>query len=263
MAAAALQVTCFSSLLALGAIALQDGTLLMQSGTSTVDDLAPARSGEEVMATTHERSQTQSSVPAVADRLAKADNDEDYYDYDYGYDDHDQDEDQFPTPEVVSGRGDPHLNNMRGDHFDVYQPGSMALLRVPRFAERSRAMLVVEADARRMAFQCSVYFQAVTISGMWTNESKPIQFLANPHGTPEGKKWKEWMHFGPIDLKVSRQNKGVEYLNVYARNVGHSGYEVGGLLGLDDHAAVSKRPRQCINRRTVALSSSALIDFKA
>lgn len=158
---------------------------------------------------------------------------------------------------VVSGTGDPHLSNIRGEHFDLYEPGIMALLHLPRFAEPSRTLLLVEADARRMGDVCSVYFQVVTISGIWTNDSKPIRFLANPHGTPEGRNWKEWMRFGPIDLKVSRQSKDVEYLNVYARNVDRSGYDVGGLLGLDDHAAVASRPRQCANRHAVSLASVA------
>jgi len=162
-----------------------------------------------------------------------------------------------PTaPDAVSGTGDPHLSNLRGEHFDVYQPGNMALLHLPRLADPARTLLLVEADARRVGDACSVYFQVVSISGLWTNQSKPIQFLANPHVAPEGRRWKEWMRFGPIDLKVVRRTKGVDYLNVYARNIGHSGYEVGGILGLDDHAAVAKRPRECAHKHAAALWSS-------
>merc|ERR1719424_212250 len=161
------------------------------------------------------------------------------------------------TADVVSGTGDPHLSNIHGEHFDIYQTGNMALLHLPRLAEPARTMLLVEADARRMGDVCSVYFQGVTISGIWTNQTKPIQFLANTHSPPAGRHWKEWMRFGPIDLKVARRNKGVDYLNVYARNIGQSGYEVGGLLGLDDHTAVAKRPRQCAHQRAAVLFSVA------
>ena len=162
-----------------------------------------------------------------------------------------------PAPtDVVSGTGDPHLSNLRGEKFDVYQPGNMTLLHLPRLAEPARTLLLVEADARRMGDACSVYFQVLAISGKWTNESKPIQFLANAHGTPEGRNWREWMRFGSIDLKVVHQSKGVDYLNVYARNVGKSGYEVGGLLGLDDHEAVATRPRECAHRHVATLWSS-------
>jgi len=157
---------------------------------------------------------------------------------------------------VVSGAGDPHLRNVRGENFDIYQEGNMTLLHLPRHAEPARTLLLVEVDARRMGDVCSVYFQVATISGVWTNQSKPIQFLAKPTGTPEGKSWKTWMRFGTIDLKVAHRKKGVDYLNVYARNVGQSGYDVGGLLGLDDHTAVSNRPRECGHRHAAALVSS-------
>eukprot|EP00959_Pyramimonas_sp_CCMP1952_P045694 954658-Pyramimonas_sp.AAC.1 len=64
------------------------------------------------------------------------------------------------------------------------------------------------------------------------------------------------MRFGPVDLKVTLQKKVTQYLNVYARNVGHSGHEVGGLLGLDDHDAVAERPRQCAHPHVAVLASS-------
>lgn len=160
------------------------------------------------------------------------------------------------TPAVVSGRGDPHLVNMRGEHFDLYRPGNVTLLRLPRRAGPAGALLLVEADARRMGDACSVYFQVVTISGMWANQTTSIRFLAQAKGTPDGRSWKEWMRFGPIYLKVTLRKKGVEYINVYARNVAHGGYEVGGLLGLDDHEAVARRPRECTHRHAAVLMSS-------
>jgi len=156
----------------------------------------------------------------------------------------------------VSGTGDPHLKNLRGEQFDIYRPGIVPLLHLPRLAEDARTLLLVEADARRMGGVCSIYFQVVTISGTWTNESKPIQFLANPHGAPEGRNFKEWMRFGSIEVKVAHQTKGIDYLNVHARNVSKSGYEVGGLLGFDDHADVAARPRECAHRHAATLWSS-------
>merc|ERR1719356_733328 len=68
------------------------------------------------------------------------------------------------TSDAVSGTGDPHLSNTRGEHFDIYQPGNMALLHVPRSAELARTLLLVEAEAKLMGDPCSVYFQVVTIS---------------------------------------------------------------------------------------------------
>jgi len=164
------------------------------------------------------------------------------------------------TTERASAVGDPHLSNMAGEHFDIYQPGTFTLLQVPRRPGAPGATLLrVEADARRMGDVCSLYFQAVNISGTWTNQSKPIIFVANARGFPDGMKYNQWMHFGPVDLKVKYRKKGVEFLNIYANSVGRTGYAVGGLLGSDDHTAVSIRPRQCSHsaRRAMLASSVA------
>jgi len=160
------------------------------------------------------------------------------------------------APLVASAVGDPHLSNIGGDHFDVYKPGNLVLLQLPRRAEPASTFLLVEADARRMGDPCSVYFQFVTISGTWTNQSEPIRFSADPNGKPSGTTWKQWMHFGTVDMKVTYHEKGVGYLNIYVKNLGHTGYEVGGLLGSDDHTDVAVRPRQCPRHRGALLMSS-------
>jgi hypothetical protein len=160
---------------------------------------------------------------------------------------------------VVSGVGDPHLSNMRGEHFDIFQTGIVPLLQLPRRAMLENTLLLLEANAKRMGDVCSVYFQSVTISGIWTNQSEPIQFFANPHGDPRGMKWKEWRRFGTVELKIVRQIKGIDYINVYAKLSGLAGYAVGGLLGSDDHKAMSTRPRQCSHRHAAALVSSIAV----
>jgi len=160
------------------------------------------------------------------------------------------------APLVASAVGDPHLSNIGGDHFDVYKPGNLVLLQLPRRAEPASTFLLVEADARRKGDPCSVYFQFVTISGTWTNQSEPIRFSADPNGKPSGTTWKQWMHFGTVDMKVTYHEKGVGYLNIYVKNLGHTGYEVGGLLGSDDHTDVAVRPRQCPRHRGALLMSS-------
>lgn len=157
----------------------------------------------------------------------------------------------------ASAVGDPHLSNLRGEHFDIYRPGNLVLLQLPRRAQPARALLLVEADARRtMGDPCSVYFQAITISGAWTNQSEPIRFVANPHGKPSGTEWKRWMHFGTVDLKVTYRRKGTDFLNIYAKNLLGTGFAVGGLLGSDDHKEFSARPPKCSHRRAMLMASS-------
>jgi hypothetical protein len=138
---------------------------------------------------------------------------------------------------------------MRGEHFDIYQPGVVTLLQLPQKAQPNTTLLIVEADAKRVNDVCTLYFQAVSISGSWTNQSTPIQFLANPRGAPVGMNWKQWMRFGTVDLKVVYRNKGIGHLNVHARLVGRFGSPVGGLLGSDDYAAAKTRPRECTRHK--------------
>jgi hypothetical protein len=153
--------------------------------------------------------------------------------------------------------GDPHISNMRGEHFDIFQAGVLTLLHLPRHADPNGTLLLVEADARRMGDECAVYFQAVTISGVWTNRSRPVKFLANPHARPLDMKWKEWIRFGTVELKVVHRSKGVDYLNFYARTAGQAEYEIGGLLGIDDHTNVSTRPRKCSHQHKAAVLVSS------
>jgi len=161
------------------------------------------------------------------------------------------------APSEAHALGDPHVSNMRGEHFDIYRPGTLPLLHVPRHANRENRLLFVQADARQMRNECDAYFQTVTVSGIWTNQSGPIRFIANPHGTPPGIKWKEWVRFGDVQIQVVHRMKDINYLDFYAKVDAQSEYEVGGLLGSDDHTFVSTRPHECSHRRKAVLSSSA------
>jgi len=160
-----------------------------------------------------------------------------------------------PTPAPVlsagpvSGVGDPHLTNMYGERYDLYRTGVNVLLQIPQrnFLGPRRSLLRMEADARRIGSECSdVYFQIVTISGSWTNRSGKLRvFAKKSEGTPNRMKWRR---FGKVELKVAngRTRGGIEYLNVFARNLGRAGCPVGGLLGADDHTEAASRPSQCV-----------------
>jgi len=157
----------------------------------------------------------------------------------------------------LTATGDPHISNMRGEHFDIYQPGVQTLLHLPRHANLDNTLLFVEADARRMRSDCDVYFHTVTISGILTNQSSPIKFFANPHGNPPGIRWKEWVRFGSVEIRVVHRAKDIDYLDFFAKVDAQVGYDIGGLLGIDDHAAVATRPHECSHRHRAMLSSFA------
>jgi len=164
-----------------------------------------------------------------------------------------------PTPAPgVSGVGDPHLTNMYGERFDLYRTGVNVLLRIPQKAAPERTLLLVEADTQLMGTACSdLYFQVVSISGSWTNQSDSLQVFAKSDGRPNSMKW---TRFDAISLKVvhGQTREGTDYLNVFAKNVFRAGYPVGGLLGADDHTLAATPPPQCLRR--VFLHGSNVVD---
>eukprot|EP00959_Pyramimonas_sp_CCMP1952_P475491 9504189-Pyramimonas_sp.AAC.5 len=64
-----------------------------------------------------------------------------------------------PTPSPTadptsSGVGDPHMQNIHGERFDLMKPGKHVLINIPQ-GSRDDAMLIVQADARRLGENCA------------------------------------------------------------------------------------------------------------
>ena len=59
-----------------------------------------------------------------------------------------------------------------------------------------------------------------------------------------------WAEFGKVALKIviGHTDRDVQYLNVFAKHLGQSGFAVGGLLGEDDHEEASTSPETCVKR---------------
>ncbi|CAK0853670.1 unnamed protein product [Prorocentrum cordatum] len=164
------------------------------------------------------------------------------------------------APGVLSATGDPHLVNVHGEHFDVMRPGVHVLLLVPFRANRSDALLAVEADARRVGDACAdTYFMSVNMTGAWVESKVASLGLKGGHGlffsagTKAAGTGTPWMSFGAVWLKVrhGRTSTGTAYLNFFARNLRHAGHIVGGLLGEDDHTEVAALSSGC--KKTLAL----------
>lgn len=158
-----------------------------------------------------------------------------------------------------SAVGDPHLRNMHGERFDLLKEGKSVLISIPRGKVGKDLLLAVEATARSLGGQCAdTYFLALNITGAWASRVKPggLRFDASSASDEEPK----WTKFGPVDLKVvtGRTASGIRYLNVYVKNLGRAGFDVGGLLGSDDHSEVSTPTQECVKR--VALSSRLIMN---
>jgi len=139
---------------------------------------------------------------------------------------------------------------MYGERFDLYRTGINVLLQIPRWAGPQQTLLLLEADTRRMGACSDVYFQIVQISGAWTNQSESLRFFASPDDKPSRKMWSS---YGRVDLKVvnGKTRAGIDYLNVFARNLGNAGYAVGGLLGEDDHGDVGTPSEACTRQMSL------------
>jgi hypothetical protein len=153
-----------------------------------------------------------------------------------------------PTP-AASAIGDPHLQNIHGERFDLMKPGKHVLVNIPREARAESAMLRVEADARRLGRSCAdLYFEELNITGLWA-EAK--QAGGYHYGSSSGvEESPEWLTFGKVAAKVvhGRTQDGVQYLNLYVKHLGRAGFVVGGLLGEDDYHDVAAPDASCANK---------------
>jgi hypothetical protein len=157
----------------------------------------------------------------------------------------------------VAATGDPHLQNVHGERFDLMKPGKHVLISIPRGRSVQDTLLRVQADARRLGGHCAdMYFQEVNVTGSWA-EAKQVGGYHYSVSQPDASKW---LAFGKVELKVvhGRTASGTLYLNVYVKHLGQAGFAVGGLLGEDDHKDVMTPPAAC-TKHTSLLETSGQV----
>jgi hypothetical protein len=157
---------------------------------------------------------------------------------------------------VVSGTGDPHLQNVLGERFDLMQAGRHVLIQIPRGADTEGTLLRVEAEAQRLGEMCAdMYFQELNLTGKWAEEKQAggLRYRASEAVTEDI----SWVRFGRVDLKVAhgRTLEGMRYLNIYVKHLSRAGFSVGGLLGEDDHRKEATTPQGCRHRRMSLLET--------
>lgn len=160
------------------------------------------------------------------------------------------------TPVAVSATGDPHMQNMLGQRFDLMQAGNHVLLQIPRSAIASASLLRVQASAEHDGDACAdMYFKTLNISGDWADER---QIGGYAYTAEIAEKHLGWQTFGKIDLKVAwgRTPTGTKYLNFYVRHLKQVEHEVGGILGMDDYHLAAKPTAACTRAHVSLLESS-------
>jgi len=148
----------------------------------------------------------------------------------------------------VTATGDPHLQNVNGQRFDLMKPGKHVLINIPR-GRRKGVLLRVQADARQLGGLCAdMYFQELNITGAWVEVTGASGLIFHAQGTHREKP--KWLQFGKVALKVAhgRTPRGFQYLNFYVKHIGHAGFAVGGLLGEDDHTEAAMPSEACAHR---------------
>ncbi|CAK0872967.1 unnamed protein product [Prorocentrum cordatum] len=74
----------------------------------------------------------------------------------------------LPTPApTVSAKGDPHLVNLNGEHFDVNHGGEFTLLRIPQNTIKPAEVELKASILPEHGKPCTTYITEVEISGSW------------------------------------------------------------------------------------------------
>lgn len=77
---------------------------------------------------------------------------------------------ETPSSAPSSAVGDPHLQNVHGERFDLMKPGKHTLIQIPRSERAENTLLRVDALARKLGGQCDeIYFTDLNITGSWAD----------------------------------------------------------------------------------------------
>ena len=151
---------------------------------------------------------------------------------------------------AAHGTGDPHMQNIHGERFDLMQSGKHTLIHIPRGSRDGQTLLHVEAEAQRLGGLCAeMYFTKLNITGAWATAEQMDGYAFRADG-PGGKAESKWLNLGGVEIKVVRGHtqEGIQYLNFYVKHLARVGFIVGGLLGEDVHDQVSTPSDVCAHR---------------
>jgi len=163
---------------------------------------------------------------------------------------------------LVKSVGDPHMQNILGQRFDLMRPGDHTLVQIPKHSHNNRETLLrVVAQVSRVGANCQdMYIMKVNVTGAWLEKAgrRHLHFAA---GVAQPKLDSKWLHVGPVDLKVAqgKTQEGTKYLNFLVRNLAKASYPVGGLLGEDSHE-FEATPMEGCHRSMSLLEVSASLE---
>jgi len=158
--------------------------------------------------------------------------------------------------------GDPHLQNIHGERFDLMKSGEHVLIHLPRRESLENALLHVQAVAQTLGHFCTdTYFVRINVTGKWPSALRPGGFIFHADD-PDTDAASGWMRLqgssNGLQMKVvhAHTQQGIRYLNFYIKHLDRIGFPVGGLLGEDDHEEVSTLPHNCEQRMALKASTN-------
>jgi hypothetical protein len=211
---------------------------------------------------------------------------------------HTQTPTSLPTATTATAIGDPHLVNTRGEHFTIFASGKVEFIRVPYELATEEADFTLHANIQSSgeSADCKAarYITRLLFEGSWF-EGKPLEVHAgsiHPGSTTQemkvslggvpitpstkpidlGNKMLLHMHDNThlilnvagasvvASLKRWGSEEAVAFLNVELGSFQKLAEKIGGVLGEDDHAAISKSPAGC-EHELVAKASSSVYSF--
>jgi len=136
-------------------------------------------------------------------------------------------EKNFPTPApTVAARGDPHLVNLQGEHFDINHPGVYTLLRVPQDVRKFSEMQIVATVTFEHGRPCTTYITQVELTGKWFG-NQSIQVRSFLKSQVEGELHAELgMRMFGGDASLAAPWQSIEAIMVEEQKIGNYGMEV-------------------------------------
>jgi alpha-beta hydrolase superfamily lysophospholipase len=243
----------FGPLIASGVKAIQPPTLMQISGDPSTDDGTVDNTVSSALCQTSFQDCSITSLPTAAHRIL-AEVDAVFFPFMDATDTFFQ----ARRSSAAHGTGDPHMQNIHGERFDLMQAGKHTLIHIPRGARDGQTLLHVEAEAQRLGGLCAeMYFTRLNITGAWADAEQMGGYAFRADG-PGGKAESKWLSMGGVQMKVARGHtqQGIQYLNFYVKHLTRVGFIVGGLLGEDAHDQASTPSDDCA-RRMALLQVSA------
>jgi len=115
---------------------------------------------------------------------------------------------QTPAPTTPRGgggaslHGDPHVQNMAGKRFDIFQEGPVQLLRLPRKAEETPLLSVVGTMFRGSGGACYLWMRELEVKGTWAGALSPLRLATDGSARKPGA---IQIHVGSQDEDVGPQ----------------------------------------------------------